>query len=308
MKFELSTLEEYTDKALLAELRRVAELVNTPKLSISQFSAIAKVHGSTLQKRFGGWRKALEKAGLSERIDSNNIGTSNDVVLKAISKAAHELNKTVLTLDEFEAHTGISGAPVRRHFGSWEKALKAAGLNQSLLGRRYTDEECFENILALWTHYGRQPIFGELKRPPSSVGPKAYIRRWRGWRAALSAFVKRVNESQEAVAPQPVATEPAAAESAPSSVVPRSISLSLRYRVLARDSFRCVACGASPAKDGTVELHVDHIQPWSRGGKNTEENLRTLCFKCNLGKGVRLEDAQQGVPADRPSPAGSAGG
>ncbi|MBL0039479.1 MAG: hypothetical protein IPP28_00165 [Xanthomonadales bacterium] len=171
MKFELTTLEEYNDEALLAELRRVAALVNTPKLSISQFSSIAKVHGSTLQKRFGSWRKSLERAGLSERIDSSNIGTSADEVLKAISDAARDLNRDVLTLDEFEAHTGISGAPVRRHFGSWEKALKAAGLSQSLLGRRYTDEECFENILALWTHYGRQPIFGELKQPPSSVGP-----------------------------------------------------------------------------------------------------------------------------------------
>ncbi|MBL0039480.1 MAG: HNH endonuclease [Xanthomonadales bacterium] len=79
------------------------------------------------------------------------------------------------------------------------------------------------------------------------------------------------------------------AKSSPSSVVPRSISLSLRYRVLARDNFRCVVCGASPAKDGSVELHVDHIQPWSRGGKNTDDNLRTLCLKCNLGKGVRTD-------------------
>ncbi len=289
MKFELTTLEEYNDEALLAELRRVAALVNTPKLSISQFSSIAKVHGSTLQKRFGSWRKSLERAGLSERIDSSNIGTSADEVLKAISDAARDLNRDVLTLDEFEAHTGISGAPVRRHFGSWEKALKAAGLSQSLLGRRYTDEECFENILALWTHYGRQPIFGELKQPPSSVGPKAYIRRWGGWRAALTAFVKRVNESQEHSA-QPATAEPVVnAKSSPSSVVPRSISLSLRYRVLARDNFRCVVCGASPAKDGSVELHVDHIQPWSRGGKNTDDNLRTLCLKCNLGKGVRTD-------------------
>lgn len=298
MKFELTTLEEYSDETLLAELRRVAEMVKTPKLSISQFSAVARVHGSTLQKRFGGWRKALEAAGLSDRIDRDNIGKSYNEVLEAIATAAKELQKNVLTLLEFEQHTGISGVPARRHFGSWKKALEAAGLNQSLLGRRYTDEECFENILTLWTHYGRQPIFGELKRPPSVVGPKAYIRRWGGWRAALGAFVKRVNETTE---PQSLPTE-AAPTAAPvtsdSNITPRSISLSLRYRVLVRDNFRCVACGASPAKDVTVELHVDHIHPWSRGGQNTEDNLRTLCFKCNLGKGARIEDAQPGAEAD----------
>jgi 5-methylcytosine-specific restriction endonuclease McrA len=43
-------------------------------------------------------------------------------------------------------------------------------------------------------------------------------------------------------------------------------------------------CGASPAKDPSVNLHADHIKPWSRGGETTLENLRTLCMKCNIGK------------------------
>ena len=42
--------------------------------------------------------------------------------------------------------------------------------------------------------------------------------------------------------------------------------------------------GVSPAKDKNVELHVDHIKPWSKGGETILENLQTLCQKCNLGK------------------------
>lgn len=64
----------------------------------------------------------------------------------------------------------------------------------------------------------------------------------------------------------------------------RTISDKLRYRVLKRDNFKCCACGASPAKDPAVELHIDHIIPWSKGGETVEENLQTLCSKCNLGK------------------------
>ena len=64
----------------------------------------------------------------------------------------------------------------------------------------------------------------------------------------------------------------------------RTISDKLRYQVLKRDNFKCCACGASPAKDPSVELHIDHIVPWSKGGENTAENLQTLCSKCNLGK------------------------
>lgn len=51
-----------------------------------------------------------------------------------------------------------------------------------------------------------------------------------------------------------------------------------------RDNFKCCACGASPAKAPSVELHIDHIIPWSKGGETTIDNLQTLCSKCNLGK------------------------
>ena len=64
----------------------------------------------------------------------------------------------------------------------------------------------------------------------------------------------------------------------------RVISDKLRYTVLKRDNFKCCACGASPAKDPSVELHIDHIVPWSKGGETTIENLQTLCSKCNIGK------------------------
>ena len=64
----------------------------------------------------------------------------------------------------------------------------------------------------------------------------------------------------------------------------RVISDKLRYTVLKRDNFKCCACGASPAKDPAVELHIDHIIPWSKGGETILENLQTLCSKCNIGK------------------------
>lgn len=56
----------------------------------------------------------------------------------------------------------------------------------------------------------------------------------------------------------------------------------VRYKIMRRDKFKCVLCGASQG-DG-VKLHVDHIIPVSKGGKTVESNLRTLCERCNLGK------------------------
>jgi 5-methylcytosine-specific restriction endonuclease McrA len=65
----------------------------------------------------------------------------------------------------------------------------------------------------------------------------------------------------------------------------REISDRQRFRILVRDGFRCRSCGASPLAKPGVELHVDHVLPWSKGGETVDENLATKCKKCNLGKG-----------------------
>ena len=87
--------------------------------------------------------------------------------------------------------------------------------------------------------------------------------------------------------------EKAAATSAHKSFVAeqrRLMTDSLRYDVLRRDKFRCQICGAT-AKDG-YRLHVDHIVPVSKGGKTELGNLRTLCERCNMGKGDKIEDQE----------------
>ena len=56
------------------------------------------------------------------------------------------------------------------------------------------------------------------------------------------------------------------------------LSPKLRYFVLKRDGFKCKACGS------TELLEADHIIPLDKGGKDTAENLQTLCHYCNQGK------------------------
>jgi 5-methylcytosine-specific restriction endonuclease McrA len=57
----------------------------------------------------------------------------------------------------------------------------------------------------------------------------------------------------------------------------------LRFRVLARDDFRCRYCGR-PAASPDVVLHVDHVVPRAAGGGDDPANLVTACADCNLGK------------------------
>jgi len=52
-----------------------------------------------------------------------------------------------------------------------------------------------------------------------------------------------------------------------------------RLLALARDGYRCTACGRTPESGAT--LSVDHIIPWAIGGSNDLSNLRTLCEICH---------------------------
>jgi len=63
------------------------------------------------------------------------------------------------------------------------------------------------------------------------------------------------------------------------------IKPSVRWKILKRDNFRCVLCGAD-ATDR--KLHIDHIDPVSLGGKSNSKNLRVLCDSCNIGRNTDL--------------------
>ena len=64
----------------------------------------------------------------------------------------------------------------------------------------------------------------------------------------------------------------------------RKVPPKLRLQVLARDGFRCIFCGRTSKE---TSLHVDHITPVTRGGRNELDFLATLCQECNLGKGAQ---------------------
>lgn len=74
------------------------------------------------------------------------------------------------------------------------------------------------------------------------------------------------------------------------------LSKKIRFEVFKRDQFKCQYCGAS-APD--VVLHVDHINPVSKGGENDILNLITSCQPCNSGKKDRLLDDKSVIEKQR---------
>ena len=62
----------------------------------------------------------------------------------------------------------------------------------------------------------------------------------------------------------------------------------LRAQIKERDNYTCCQCGNSTSKEPNLLLEVDHIIPIAKGGLTFEENLQTLCWKCNRSKGAKL--------------------
>ena len=63
----------------------------------------------------------------------------------------------------------------------------------------------------------------------------------------------------------------------------------LREEIKQRDSYTCRLCGVSAKDEPHLLLEIDHILPVSKGGLTTEDNLQTLCWKCNRSKGAKVE-------------------
>ena len=62
----------------------------------------------------------------------------------------------------------------------------------------------------------------------------------------------------------------------------RRVPDSMRAAVLVRDGGRCRKCRRS------IDLQMDHIVPFSKGGQTEESNLQTLCRRCNRAKSKQL--------------------
>lgn len=211
--------------------------------------------------------------------------SSDSELIDDLKHVAEIIKKDTVTLDEYNDYGSFHSTTLTRRFGSWFKCLEMAGLSASRSRIGISNEELFEELERIWTILGRQPSYTQM-RDMSRFSIGTYEKRFNGWRNTLKAFVTYINgdEHEDSVDKLPldaVATQNSLNYQHKTS---RTINLRLRFLVLQRDNFCCCKCGASPAKDQAVELQVDHIIPWSKGGETVIDNLQTLCSKCNLGK------------------------
>ena len=294
---------ELTDEEIITDIQNVAKQLEKDYLSISIYKKYGKYSQTAIQGHFGTWKNALSIAGLrNERNASELKQISDKDYINDFQSIAKYLNKETVTYDDYKKYGKYSAEHIFSRFNTWEDILSAADLEPTGFSKkRIEKQELFDEIERMWLFLGRQPTSTDIKKSNiCKYSLDTFNRRFGGYRKALEEFVEYINsdndnedniDTKENTAHnsnEEMTSETNMEEAYTPKVkthrTSRNVNARLRFRVMQRDNFKCCMCGASPAKDPSVELHIDHIIPWSKGGETTIDNLQTLCSKCNLGK------------------------
>ena len=224
---------------------------------------------------------------LKFELNTYHRNTPDKELLDDLKKVAIKLGKNNMTRDEYREDGKFGDTTIARRFGTWNKALEKAGL-QINIKFNLSDAELFKNIEEVWIKLGRQPVYGEFKRPLSKYSTGPYEKKFGTWRKALEAFVEFIN-SDKLQNSEKEETETIKNDSV---IIPekeiikhttkRNISSRLKVQVLMRDGNKCKLCGITVTGEN---IHFDHIKPWSKGGETVLENLQVLCAEHNIAKG-----------------------
>ena len=209
-------------------------------------------------------------------VDHTNT-VSDETLLADLISVANTLEQNKVTISDYTTYGKYNPSTIMRHFQTWNHALELAGLQIS--NKTYTLQELYDNLADVWLKLGHQPSRRDLAIVHSPISYKAYERQFGKWSLALKSFVDYYNSSDDSSTISNVIETRSTIHR-----TSRDVSLRIRFLVMQRDHFKCCICGASPASNPSVELQIDHIVPWARGGETSIDNLQTLCSKCNLGK------------------------
>ena len=135
-----------------------------------------------------------------------------DLVIEELRRVASIIDSKSVSRSQFEAHATISSTAVEQSFGSWNEAIRSAGLvplpqggtpkderwrlqrvtnpTTAGLGRgRIPDEELLADLLRLAKELGRRPS-GNQVAAKGKFNPTVYQRRWGSIAAAYDAALK----------------------------------------------------------------------------------------------------------------------
>jgi hypothetical protein len=109
------------DEELLEELRRVAEQIGKPTVTIDEFNSNGKFHSSTIARRFGTWMKGLDAAGLKA---TRNLNIPTEDLFENLVAVWLKLGRQPRYADVDGPLSAFSAGTYANRFGGWRAALE----------------------------------------------------------------------------------------------------------------------------------------------------------------------------------------
>jgi hypothetical protein len=215
------------------------------------------------------------------KIDEIRSRFSKAEIIASLKEYGRLHGKSSFTLREYDNWEDklLASSNIRRHFGSWGKALQAAGFRAQFT-QKLDPRDMVTAFRDCWHEHQSMPNQRRLAEYLEKHNYPFRTRAYKNYFGGLERLAKLIAQFDSGQLAESRLYERYKPVSRHYEAVPPK----LRRAVLIRDGYRCVKCGANPKDDKSVRLEVDHIKPGSRGGPAALENLQTLCFSCNQGK------------------------
>jgi hypothetical protein len=190
--------KKYSERELIDALRGLAERLGRAPSAVDAGEDPQSPVSRTYQLHFGSWLEALEAAGIES--EPSQTGYSREELLESLRDLAERLSWAPRMVDMDEDPRTPSSSTYRRHFGSWLKALEAAGIQSGPRQSGYSREELLESLQTLAKELGHVPTGREMSAREDLPHATTYWKRFGRWNAAVRAaglIPRRVSSSAE---------------------------------------------------------------------------------------------------------------
>lgn len=253
---------DFSKEELIEDLQSFADTVDGETPTIPQMDNEGPWSATLYVNEFGSWNEAVREAGL----EPNHIQhVSDEELIEDLKEYAGKIGETP-TISQMEDHHWSWQVYVN-HFGSWNDALRAAGLE---VNREYgvSDEILVEDINQVASKLGRRPSSNDI-REHGRMGLSVYVMSFGSWNEALRKAGFEPIQEYPVECQWPDDVEDYFGESFPE----------MREKVIERDGNKCQICGSD---DDTLVHHIKPRRSFPHpDDSNTMDNMIVVCASCH---------------------------
>ncbi|MCS7264958.1 MAG: hypothetical protein NZ805_09020 [Armatimonadetes bacterium] len=187
---EIIQVKRWSEERVLEEIRKIQN--STGDLRPSSVARFCQTLLMAAKKFFGSWRGAVIAAGIDYDLHvrqrkQSRVDQDKDEIIKEIRRLYREGRIDELS-GAWRYHLSLF-RKARHRFGSWKKAMEAAGLNYSEIVQRqkWTKERIIAEIRRLYAEGKDLSITAMQRTYPNLVAIAQSPRYFGSWRAAVES-------------------------------------------------------------------------------------------------------------------------